>query len=105
MTLRITVEQAEGPLPVTILVLDGELDASSYEHVIDAVRQIYDAGGRLLLMDLSNLEFISSSGLVAIFLEPHAEHFIRFPTSGTGKSEVSGSGAGSRSRSRPHSRQ
>jgi anti-anti-sigma factor len=66
MVLRTTVEQAESPVPVTILVLDGELDASSYEHVIDAVRQIYDAGGRRLLMDLSTLAFISSSGLVAM---------------------------------------
>lgn len=66
MVLQTTVEQVEGPVPVTIVVLDGELDASSYEHVIDVVRQIYDAGGRRLLMDLSKLEFISSSGLVAM---------------------------------------
>jgi anti-anti-sigma factor len=66
MALRTTVEQAEGPVPVTILALDGELDASSYERVIDTVRQIYDAGGRQLLMDLTGLAFISSSGLVAM---------------------------------------
>ena len=38
MVLRTTVEQADGPVPVTILALDGELDASSYERVIDTVR-------------------------------------------------------------------
>ena len=66
MVLRTTVEQTEGPVPVTILALDGELDGSSYERVIDAVRQIYNAGGRKLLMDLTGLTFISSSGLVAM---------------------------------------
>lgn len=66
MVLQTTVEQAEGPVPVTILALNGELDASSYERVIDTVRRIYDAGGRRLLMDLTGLAFISSSGLVAL---------------------------------------
>lgn len=66
MVLQTTVEQADGPVPVTILVLDGELDASSFEHVIDSVRRIYEAGGRRLLMDLTTLSFISSSGLVAL---------------------------------------
>lgn len=66
MALQTTVEKAEGRVPVTIVALDGELDASSYEHVIATVRQVYDTGGRHLLMDLTNLSFISSSGLVAV---------------------------------------
>lgn len=66
MALQTTVEQVEGRVPITIVALDGELDASSYEGVIDTVRGIYDAGGRHLLMDLTNLAFISSSGLVAM---------------------------------------
>ncbi len=66
MVLQTTVEQVEGPVPITIIALDGELDGSSYERVIDAVRGIYEAGGRRLLMDLTDLEFISSSGLVAM---------------------------------------
>jgi len=66
MALQTTVDQAEGRVPVTILVLDGELDAASFEGVIETVRGIYDAGGRNLLMDLTDLSFISSSGLVAL---------------------------------------
>jgi anti-anti-sigma factor len=66
MALQTTVEQVVDPAPVTILALDGELDGASYERVIDAVHQIYAAGGRKLLMDLTNLQFISSSGLVAM---------------------------------------
>lgn len=66
MALQTTVEQAEGRVPVTILGLDGELDASSYEHVIETVRGLYASGARRLLMDLTKLQFISSSGLVAL---------------------------------------
>jgi len=66
MALQTTVEQVEGHVPVTVVTLDGELDASSYEHVIETVRGIYEAGGRHLLLDLTGLSFISSSGLVAL---------------------------------------
>jgi anti-anti-sigma factor len=66
MALETTVEQVEGPEPVTIVALDGELDAATFERVIDLVREAYDAGARRLLMDLTNLTFISSSGLVAM---------------------------------------
>lgn len=66
MALQTTVEQVQGPAPVTILALDGELDGASYERVIEAVHQIYQGGGRRLVMDLANLQFISSSGLVAM---------------------------------------
>ena len=66
MALETTVEQVEGHVPVTVVTLDGELDASSYEHVIETVRAIYEAGTRYLLLDSTGLSFISSSGLVAL---------------------------------------
>jgi anti-anti-sigma factor len=66
MALQTTVEQAEGQVPIAIVALDGELDATSYEGVIETVHDIYKAGGRNLLLDLTNLSFISSSGLVAL---------------------------------------
>ncbi len=53
--------------PATIILdLDGELDASNYMDVIDRVRQLYDEGARQLIIDLSDLTFLSSSGLVAL---------------------------------------
>lgn len=66
MALQTIVEGAEGRVPVTILTLNGELDASSFEGVIETIRVIYDSGGRHLLLDLTDLTFISSSGLVAL---------------------------------------
>jgi anti-anti-sigma factor len=66
MTLETTIERIEGPIPITVVSLDGELDASNFEALIDAVRGLYDAGARQLLLDLSNLQFMASSGLVAL---------------------------------------
>jgi anti-anti-sigma regulatory factor len=49
-----------------ILSLNGELDASNYLDVIEKVRQLYKEGARQLVIDLSNVTFLSSSGLVAL---------------------------------------
>ncbi len=53
--------------PATVILdLDGELDASNYLDVIERVRQLYNGGTRRLIIDLSDLSFLSSSGLVAL---------------------------------------
>jgi anti-anti-sigma regulatory factor len=46
--------------------LNGELDASNYLDVIARVRQLYQEGIRQLVIDLSDVTFLSSSGLVAL---------------------------------------
>lgn len=51
---------------IVILNLDGELDASNYLDVIERVRQLYGEGARHLVIDLSDLKFLSSSGLVSL---------------------------------------
>lgn len=66
MVMETTVERIEGPIPVTVVSLDGELDASNFEALIEAVRGLYDGGARQLLLDLSELRFMASSGLVAL---------------------------------------
>lgn|SRR5690606_1706228 len=55
-----------GSPSIVILDLDGELDASNYLDVIDRVRQLYAGGTRQLVIDLSDLTFLSSSGLVSL---------------------------------------
>ncbi len=53
--------------PTTVILdLDGELDASNYLDVIERVRQLYAGGTRQLVIDLSDLTFLSSSGLVSL---------------------------------------
>jgi anti-anti-sigma factor len=67
MAMQTTVERVEGRVPVTVMALAGELDASNYLRLVDDVRPLYAAGARHLLLDLSDLTFIASSGLVALY--------------------------------------
>ena len=64
--MHITVDQAQGSVPIAILAIHGDLDASNYELVIDKARQLYDGGARYLLLDLGDVSFMGSSGVVAI---------------------------------------
>ena len=66
MTLTTSVEEVAGRVPITVMSLEGELDASNYEGFIDEVQRLYDAGSRHLLLDLADLTFMASSGLVAL---------------------------------------
>src|SRR5207344_3404429 len=66
MALTTSVEAAAGRVPITIVSLDGELDASNFEHFTDEIGQLYAAGTRHLLLDLTNLTYLASSGLVAL---------------------------------------
>ncbi len=64
--MNLTVEQAQGKVLVTILSLHGDLDASNYQELIAKAQEIYNAGGRRLLLDMSGTPFMGSSGLVAL---------------------------------------
>lgn len=66
MALTTSTEEVAGRVPITVLSLDGELDASNFERLIEEVRGLHAAGTRHLLLDLSGLTFIASSGLVAL---------------------------------------
>jgi anti-anti-sigma regulatory factor len=64
--MNITVQQVQGKVPVTIMQLQGELDASCYLDVIEKARELFQAGTRDLLLDLGEMPFMSSSGLVSL---------------------------------------
>ena len=66
MALTTTTEEVAGRVPITVLSLEGELDASNFERVVTDVRGLYDRGTRALLIDLGGLTFLASSGLVAL---------------------------------------
>jgi anti-anti-sigma regulatory factor len=51
---------------VAVIALDGELDGSNFEAVIDAGRAARDAGAKRIVLDLAGLTYMGSSGLVAI---------------------------------------
>ena len=66
MAMTIDVEDLGGSPAVSVVALDGELDASNYERVIEVVRDAYGRGTRGLVLDLSKLSFMASSGLFAL---------------------------------------
>jgi anti-anti-sigma regulatory factor len=64
--MNITFSTKEGRVPVTVLHLNGELDASTYTEVIKKAQESYDGGARDLLIDLSKVPYISSAGLMSL---------------------------------------
>lgn len=74
MALETSVETTEGRVPITIMTLDGELDASNFESLAATVRELYEAGARHLLLDLAGLRFMASSGLVALHATVRTMH-------------------------------
>ncbi|MGE5123492.1 MAG: STAS domain-containing protein [Acidobacteriaceae bacterium] len=64
--MDMAVEYAQGTVPVTILTLQGELDASNFETLLSTAKMLYHAGTRRLLLDMNQLSFMSSAGIVAL---------------------------------------
>jgi anti-anti-sigma regulatory factor len=64
--MNISVSQAQGSVPVTVLKLDGQLDGQNYQDLIAKAQELYNSGTRDFLLDLSDLTYISSAGLVAL---------------------------------------
>jgi len=66
ITLKITKEQVQGKVPVTVLHLRGWLDAQSEELLLAAARDSYDEGSRYILLDLSEVDTLTSAGMRAM---------------------------------------
>jgi len=64
--MEITSSVIRGTVPVTVLHLDGRMDGSNYQELIDMARKQYESGARDLLLDLGKLTFISSAGISAL---------------------------------------
>lgn len=64
--MNISVSQAQGSVPVTVLQLDGQLDGQTYQNLIGKAQDLYHSGSRDFLLDLNDLTYISSAGLVAL---------------------------------------
>ena len=66
MNIVTSVEQ--GNVPVTIIRLDGRLDGQNYQDLIAKATELYNAGAKNILLDLSDLTYISSAGIVALHI-------------------------------------
>ena len=64
--MQISFSKQEGRVPVTVMQLIGNLDASNYAEVIAKAQNVYDEGARDLLIDLSKVPYVSSAGLMSI---------------------------------------
>jgi anti-anti-sigma factor len=64
--MEISVSQESGRVPVTVIKLDGQLDGQNFQELITKAQELHSAGARDFLLDLSDLTYISSAGLVAL---------------------------------------
>ena len=64
--LKITIEQKQAAMPVTVFAIRGWLDGQSEEQLLEAARSAYEGGARYLLLDMNDLDTITSAGIRAI---------------------------------------
>ncbi len=64
--MNIVVSYATGKVPVTIFHIQGNVDGESYKKLIAKAQEAHQAGTRNLLLDLSEVAFLSSAGIVGL---------------------------------------
>lgn len=64
--MDIEVSQRAGRVPVTVIGVKGNVDASTYEAFQAAGEEAFEAGARYVVLDLSQVNYISSAGFRAI---------------------------------------
>lgn len=64
--LKIASEQVQAGVMVTVFHLGGWLDAQSEPQLLESARIAYDQGSRYLLMDMSDIDTLTSAGMRAI---------------------------------------
>ena len=77
---KITSEQKDAGVPVTVFHIGGWLDAQSEDRFLEAARIAYDGGARYLIIDMSELDTLTSAGMRSIqkvyqMFTPKEEHF------------------------------
>lgn len=63
--MKITVEEIKGKLVAT---LEGELDTAAAAATEEALKPLYNSGGKDIIIDCTGLEYIASSGLRILLL-------------------------------------
>jgi anti-anti-sigma factor len=78
--LKITSEQVQASVPVTVFYLRGWLDSQSEEQLLETARLAHDEGARYLLINMSDLDTLTSAGMRALqkvyqIFTPKEDHF------------------------------
>ena len=78
--LTISSEQMQADVPVTVFHLRGWLDAQSEMQLLEAARVARDGGAEYLLIDMTDLNTLTSAGMRALqkvyqIFTPKEDHF------------------------------
>lgn len=65
---RIVSLQENALVPITVFQIHGDIDVNTGQMVEEKARQAYEQGMRYLLLDLSEVDYISSAGLRVIHM-------------------------------------
>ena len=64
--MEITLSTQQGAVAVTVVQPHGDVDASNYAELVSKVESLQKDGATDFLLDLSDVPFMSSAGLVAL---------------------------------------
>lgn len=64
--MEINVTHGQGQGAVTVFDIEGEINAGTYEQLQAQAQNAFDAGSRNLLLDLTDVPFVSSAGIRAL---------------------------------------
>jgi anti-anti-sigma factor len=64
--MEITVTLQQTSEPIAVMHLEGDIDASNFVQIVDKAHEIYKNPARNLILDLSDVPSISSTGIAAI---------------------------------------
>ena len=65
-TLNIMVGQEQGNVPVTVLRVEGDIDAATHKTLQDKASELVDAGATNILLDLGGVNYMGSAGFRAL---------------------------------------
>ena len=65
-TLNIMVGEAQSNVPVTILRLEGDIDAATQKALQDKATEVVAGGATHILLDMSGVNYMGSAGFRAI---------------------------------------
>ncbi len=65
-TFSVLVGQEQGNVPVTVLRVEGDIDAATHQSLEEKASEVIDGGAKNILLDLSNVQYMGSAGFRAI---------------------------------------
>ena len=63
---QILVGEEQGNVPVTVLRVEGDIDASTHKTLESKASEVIEAGASNILLDLSDVHYMGSAGFRAI---------------------------------------